>query len=214
MFIKSIHELMSDHCCPADEVNLSDEKNNKLKRMFWIVLVLNAAMFFVEFFYGLIAGSNALLADSLDMLGDAFVYGISLLVVTRSIRAKANASLIKGIVTLLLGLFVIGQSVYKILVPSTPQGETITLIGILALVVNLGCFWLLTKYKNGDLNVQSAWICSRNDVLGNASVIIAGFLVIYFGSMWPDIIIGLGIAMVVLSSAIGIIKESVSQRKV
>lgn len=204
---------MSEHCCQADKVDLTKEQNKSLTKVFWVVLVINFGMFLTEVTGGYLAHSNALLADSLDMLADAFVYGLSLYVLTRGHQAKVTASLIKGLLMFLLGIFVIGEAVYKIFNPVQPIAETITIIGGIAVIANLVCLLLLMKYKNTDLNVKSAWICSRNDVFANISVIIAGLLVGYFGSMWPDIIIGLGIAIVVLQSSVGIIKEALEHRK-
>ena len=203
---------MSEHCCPADEVNLNSSQNKTLKKVFWVVLLINLGMFFAEFFFGLISHSNALVADSLDMLGDTFVYAVSLLVIAKGHYTKANASLAKGGIMALLGLFVIGEALYKIANPLVPSAGVITAIGILALMANAICFWLLSRHKDTDLNVKSAWICSRNDVLGNVSVIGAGLLVGYLGSMWPDIIVGLGIASIILYSSIGIIKEAYKEK--
>lgn len=199
---------MSKDCCEVDNIDLEKEKNKTLTRVFWIVLVINFVMFLVEFIAGLLSHSSALIADSLDMLGDTFVYGISLLVITKSHVAKARASLVKGVVMTALGLYVVAEAVYKIANPVLPIAETISIIGVIALIANAICFMLLLKHKHSDLNTKSAWICSRNDVMANVSVIIAGLLVGYLGSTWPDIIVGLAIATVVLHSSIGIIKES------
>lgn len=196
-------------CCD-DEVCLTKE-NTALQNVFIAVLVINAVMFLVELGTGLIANSSALIGDSLDMLGDAFVYGISLYVLYKGATAQVKASLIKGGLTLLLGLYVVGDSVYKIINPVLPAAETISIMGVIALIANVVCFVLLMKYRAKDLNVKSSWICSRNDLIANTSVIAAGFLVAYFNSRWPDIIIGLGIAFVVIQSAISIIQEGLAQ---
>lgn len=167
-------------------------------------------MFFVEVISGFISHSNALLADSLDMLGDAFVYGISIAVLFKHPSVRAKASLVKGITMLLLGLFVVGESIFKIFNPVIPIAETITIIGLLALLANAVSFILLLKHKAKDLNVRSAWICSRNDVIGNIGVIIAGLLVARFNSMWPDVVVGLIIAFIVIQSSFQIIGESLN----
>lgn len=203
---------MSKECCHADEVDLTKEQNAALKNVFWIVLIINLVMFFTEVTAAFLADSSALLADSLDMLADVFVYGLSLYALTRGHQARVKASLIKGALMAVLGVFVIGEALFKIVHPVQPLGETISLIGGLAFVANAACLFLLTRYKNTDLNTKSAWICSRNDVFANISVIIAGILVGYYNSMWPDIIIGLGIAFVVLQSSFGIIKEGMKHR--
>ena len=205
--------FMSESCCQADKVDLKKELNATLKKVFWIVLVINLAMFFVEAIGGYLAHSNALLADSLDMLSDAFVYGLSLFVLAKSHEAKVKASLVKGVLMGLLGLFVVGEAFYKIFHPLLPIGEIVSVIGVIALIANVVSLLLIIKHKNTDLNVKSAWICSRNDVMSNASVIVAGLLVVYFNSMWPDILIGLVIAFVVLGSSLGIIKEALRETK-
>jgi Co/Zn/Cd efflux system component len=194
-------------CCDRENY-LSRETINKLKGILYFVFFINAGMFLIELASGIVAHSNSLVADSLDMLGDAFVYGLSLFVLSKHHNVQARASLIKGIVMLLLGLYVFWESFYKILYPSVPSAQTITLIGILALVANVICFSLLTRHRDKNINMKSSWICSRNDVYGNVSVIGAGILVGYFNSMWPDIIVGLGIAGLVLYFSVKIIIES------
>lgn len=198
-------------CC-KNEIFLDKQENIQLKRVFIIVLIINAVMFGVELFSGILANSTALIADSLDMLGDTFVYGISLYVLSKDQLARNRASLLKGFVMLLLGLNVIRDVIVKLLNPSVPLGETITIIGILALLANLFCFYLLQKHKNGDINVKSAWICSRNDIVANISVIGAGFFVKSLNSMWPDIIVGLGISILVLQSSWQVIISSLKAK--
>lgn len=204
--------VMSESCCQADKVDLQKEQNSSLKKVFWIVLVINLLMFFVEVIGGYIAHSNALLADSLDMLSDAFVYGLSLFVLAKGHEAKVNASLIKGVLMGLLGLLVVGEALYKIIHPLQPIGEVVSIIGGVALLANVVSLLLIMKHKDTDLNVKSAWICSRNDVMANVGVITAGFFVVYFNSMWPDILIGLIIAFVVLQSSVGIIGEAIKHK--
>jgi cation diffusion facilitator family transporter len=199
-----------DDCCA---VNLNNADGKTLKKVLLLVLFINLGMFLVEVVSGFISHSNALLADSLDMLGDAFVYGISIAVLFKHPSVRAKASLVKGIIMLLLGLFVVGESIFKIINPVIPVAETITIIGLLALLANAVSFVLLLKHKAKDLNVRSAWICSRNDVLANIGVIIAGLLVARFNSMWPDVTVGLIIAFIVIQSSFQIIKESLDHNK-
>ncbi len=203
---------MHESCCTTD-LNISDEVRDKIRIVLWIVLIINLGMFFVEISSGLIARSSTLIADSLDMLADSFVYGLSLFVLNKHHTVKAKASLLKGILMLLLGVFVIGESVSKILYPVLPTGQTISLIGLLAIIANGVSLLLLWKYRSSDLNLKSAWICSRNDTLSNVVVILAGFLVLYFQSMWPDIIVGLGMAGIVIHSSVKIIIEALEQIK-
>ena len=199
-----------DGCCA---VNLNNASGKTLKKVLFLVFFINFGMFFVELVSGLVAHSNALLADSLDMLGDAFVYGVSIAVLSKHPSVRARVSLVKGIVMLALGLLVVGESILKIINPVVPIAETITTIGFLALLVNATSFALLLKYRAKDLNVRSSWICSRNDVVANIGVIIAGLLVAKFNSIWPDVTAGLIIAFIVIQSSIQIIKESLSHNK-
>lgn len=199
-----------DDCCA---VNLNNADGKILTRVLFLVLFINFGMFLVEAVNGFIAHSNALLADSLDMFGDAFVYGISIAVLLKHPAVRAKGSLVKGIMMFLLGIFVVGESLAKIINPVIPVAETITVIGLLALLANAVSFTLLWKHKAKDLNVRSAWICSRNDVLANIGVIIAGFLVARFDSMWPDVTVGLVIAFIIIRSSFQIIKESLKHIK-
>lgn len=204
---------MAKDCCTVEDIDLRKDKNKTLRKVFWAVLLINLAMFFAEAIAGYLAHSNALWADALDMLGDVFVYSISLFVLTKSYQAKVSASIINGATMALLGLFIVVQTIYKIINPVLPTAETISIIGVIALIANAICFFLLIKYKDTDLNIKSSWICSRNDMTANISVVVAGFLVGYFNSMWPDIIVGLGIAFIVLKSSVEIILEGLKYKK-
>ncbi len=203
---------MSKDCCEADKIDLTKGQNKALVKVFWIVLSINLLMFFIEAIGGYVSHSNALWADSLDMLSDVFIYGLSLYVLTKGHQAKVKASLLKGYLMFILGLFVVGEAVYKIISPIQPTGEIISMIGVIALVANAICLLLLVRHKDTDLNVKSSWICTRNDVFANGGVIIAGFLVVYFNSMWPDILIGLIIACIVLKSSLDIIREGIKHK--
>ena len=142
------------------------------------------------------------------MFGDAFVYGLSLFVLTKSHKIQAKASVLKGVIMLLFGAYVIWEVFDKITHPIVPISETISFIGVLALIANIICYILLTRHKGENINLKSAWICSRNDLFGNIGVIGAGISVGYFNSMWPDIIVGLGIAALVIYFSITVIRES------
>jgi cation diffusion facilitator family transporter len=178
-------------------------------RVLWIVLFINAAMFLVEGGAGLLAHSTSLLADALDMFGDALVYGFSLFVLARSARWQAGAALAKGGFMLVFGLGVLGEAVYKMLHPIMPGVETMGLIGGLALVANLVCFFMLYKHRSDNLNMSSTWLCSRNDLIANLGVLLAaaGSYLLY--SRWPDILVGVLIAIVFLHSAWSVIRQAV-----
>jgi cation diffusion facilitator family transporter len=177
------------------------------------VLAVNAAMFIVEASAGLIARSTALLADSLDMLGDALVYGFSLYVVDRGGRWKAVAALFKGAIMAVFGLFVLAQAGYRMLSPQLPAVETMTVVGIIALAANALCFQLLRRHRSDDINMRSVWLCSRNDLFANVSVLIAAAAVQLLQSKWPDILIGLAIAALFLRSAFSVLREAAIQLK-
>jgi Co/Zn/Cd efflux system component len=166
-----------------------------------VVLVLNAMMFVVELIAGLQSGSVSLLADSLDMLGDALVYGFSLWVVGRGMPWKARAAAVKAGVMAAFGLFVLGELLYKLLVPHPPSFETMGAIGLLALAINALCFALLWRHRGEDINMRSVWLCSRNDLYANSAVLLAALAVWQTASPWPDLIVGAFICSLFLHSA-------------
>jgi len=172
------------------------------------VLGINALMFIVEITAGLLGHSVSLVADSLDMLGDALVYGFSLYVVARSSTMKAKAALLKGIIMAAFGCFVLGQAVYRIVYPQLPVFEAIGAIGLLALAANSTCFYLLWRHRADDINMSSVWLCSRNDIIANTSVLFAAVGVWLTHSGWPDIIVGLALAVLFLRSALIVLREA------
>ena len=175
-----------------------------------IVLAINAVMFLVELTAGLIEGSVSLVADSLDMLGDALVYGFSIYVVARGARLKARAALFKGGIMAAFGFFVLGQAVYRMLFPQVPVFETIGAIGLLALAANGICFLLLWRHRADDINMSSVWLCSRNDIIANISVLFAAAGVWLTHSGWPDILVGLALAALFLRSALFVLRGAVA----
>lgn len=174
----------------------------------WIVLAINALMFVVEGWAGVLAHSTSLLADALDMLGDALVYGFSLFVLSRSLRWQAGAALMKGVFMLAFGVAVLGEAIHKILVPVMPEAGMMGAIGGLALAANLVCFALLYRHRGDNLNMSSTWLCSRNDLIANAGVLIAAGTTYLSASRWPDIVVGCIIAILFLRSAYSVIAES------
>lgn len=201
---------MGKSCCENKGAELSALRN-KQKSVLLTVLVINAVMFGVEFTSGVISRSSALKADSLDMLGDAIVYGFSLYVLDRAERWKAKAALLKGLIILAFAVFVLGDTVMKVFGTSVPVAETMGLIGALALAANISCLLLLLKHKDDDINMRSTFICSRNDIISNTGVIAAAVLVQIFHSKWPDILIGFTIAALFFKSAWPILQESIKQ---
>ncbi|WNB74052.1 cation transporter [Methylomonas koyamae] len=174
------------------------------------VLGINAAMFLIELATGIMSGSLSLLADSLDMLGDALVYGFSIYVIARGPRMKAMAALVKGGIMAAFGLFVLAQAVYKFIFPHIPIFETIGIIGALALFANSLCLALLWRHRADDLNMRSVWLCSRNDIIANLSVLLAAVGVWFTGTAWPDITIGLAIALLFIKSSLTVLREAVA----
>ena len=189
-------------CCEVADVP------REQRRILLVVLCINAVMFLTEFSAGLLAGSTALLADSVDMLGDAIVYGFSLYVVSRSRVWKARASLLKGVVMAGFAVGVLAEALGKAVRGGVPTAEVIGGIGLAALAANLACLALLWRRRSDDVNMQSAWLCSLNDVIGNVGVLVAALAVGLSGSPWPDIAVGLAVAAVFVRSAAQVIREA------
>ena len=183
------------------------------KKRLWIVIALNAIMFAVEMGAGHLAGSQALQADALDFLGDAMTYGISLAVIGASIKVRTTAALAKGLSLFLMGLWVFGSTVYHVFYVGVPEAEIMGAIGFLALLTNLTSVLLLVSYKDGDANVRSVWLCSRNDAIGNVAVMIAALGVWGTASGWPDLVVAAIMAGLFLSSAFQIVRQAIAERR-
>lgn len=171
------------------------------KRILWAVIAINAVMFTVEMAAGRLAGSQALQADALDFLGDSLTYGLSLAVIGMSLKTRSMAALLKGVSLLLMGLWVFGSTAYQVLVLGVPQATIMGAIGFLALAANLASVFLLMRYKDGDANVRSVWLCSRNDAIGNVAVMLASVAVWFTVSAWPDLIVAAIMAGLFLRSS-------------
>jgi Co/Zn/Cd efflux system component len=178
------------------------------KRRLWLVIAINAAMFFVEMGAGALAGSQALQADALDFLADSATYGISLAVIGASIPVRAWAAFAKGISLTLIGLWVFGSTAYHVLVLGLPRAEIMGVIGLLALAANVVSVLLLMRYKDGDANVRSVWLCSRNDAIGNVAVMLAALGVWGTVTKWPDLIVAAIMAGLFLWSSVQILRQS------
>ena len=183
------------------------------KRRLWIVIAINAGMFAVEMGAGQMADSQALKADALDFLGDALTYGISLAVIGASLRTRALAALAKGVSLLLMGLWVFGSTLYHVFVLGVPQAEVMGVIGFMALAANVTSVLLLAAYKDGDANVRSVWLCSRNDAIGNVAVMIAALGVWSTATGWPDLIVAGIMAGLFLNSAWQILVQAIAERR-
>lgn len=176
--------------------------------MLYAVLVINAGMFVVELAAGILAGSAALVGDSVDMLGDASVYQLSLYALDRSLRWRAGAALAKSGIVFLFGLWLLFEIGRRVVVGGAPTAETIGIVGFLALVANLICLGLLWRFRAHDINLSSTFECSRNDVAANCGVLAAAAWVWLTGSAWPDLLVGLLIAAVFLRSAWSIARSA------
>ncbi|MEX0853041.1 MAG: cation diffusion facilitator family transporter [Bauldia sp.] len=183
------------------------------KRRLWVVIAINATMFLVEIGAGALSGSQALQADALDFAGDAATYGISLAVIGASIRVRSTTALIKGLSLTLVGLWVFGSTVYHVLVLGIPRAEIMGLVGFLALAANLTSVLILMRYKDGDANVRSVWLCSRNDAVGNVAVMLAALAVWATATKWPDLIVAAIMAALFLSSSFQILRQSIREMR-
>lgn len=197
-------------CCNDDSCTSAVLAGRQRRVLVWVLLI-NAAMFVVEASAGWVANSSALLADSLDMLGDSIAYGFSLYVINRGSRWTAISAFLKGGLMALFGLFVLGEVISKLIWPVVPIAETIGIIGVLALIANLICLLLLWRHRSDDINMQSVWLCSRNDIIANTGVLFAATGVALTQSGWPDIAIGLVIAGLFLRSAIQVLGRAFKQ---
>lgn len=196
---------MSASCCSrAPEV----AQVKGYRRVLWVVLGLNVAMFAGEIGAGLAAGSASLQADALDFLGDAANYAISLLVVGMALRYRAAAALAKGCTMGLFGLWVVGVTVWHAVHGIPPEPITMGTVGCIALATNAVSFGLLWAYRTGDANMRSAWICTRNDVFGNLAVLLAAFGVFGTGTGWPDVIVAGTMAVLAIQGSIAVIRQS------
>ena len=194
-------------CCEAKADELGRLRESQ-RNVLWIVLVINAVLFVTVFTVGWLSRSVALLADSLDMLGDAAVYGFSLWVLHRGATWRARAALSKGFVQLAFGLLVLGQAVWQATSGAVPAASAMGIMGVVALAGNAWAFRLLWSHRADDINMRSTFLCSRNDLVANASVIGAAVFVWMLDSVWPDVIVGVAIAILFLRTAFEVISEA------
>jgi len=192
-------------CCGTTAQQHIDKAQRTL---LWTVLVLNGVMFFVEFIAGWLAESSGLIADSLDMLADTLVYAVSLYAVGKAIKYKANAAILNGTLQTVLALVVLADVLQRLIFGSQPNANMMLWVALLALAVNIACFALLYSSRNGDINIRASWICSRNDMIMNGGVILSALLVAKLNMAWPDLVIATVIALIVLRSAIRIIRDA------
>ncbi len=198
---------MSDCGCELEEAAELERKS------LWALLAINGVMFIAEAVAGWWGESTGLLADSLDMLADASVYGIALYAVGRSARLQTNAATASGVLQIALGLGVLGEVVRRFLYGSDPVSMLMMAMGTIALVANVSCLMLIAKHREGGVHMRASWIFSTNDVIANLGVIISGGLVLYLGSRLPDLVIGALISAVVLRGGVQILREAREARQ-
>lgn len=178
------------------------------KRTLWVVIAINAVMFAAELGAGMAAGSMALKADALDFLGDTFTYTITLMVIGHSVRRRAGAALFKGLSLGAMGLWVLGSTVFRVFVLGVPNEVVMGAVGLLAFAANVTSALLLLRYRDGDANVRSVWLCSRNDAIGNLAVVGAAGAVFATASAWPDLAVAAIMASLFLHSAFKIVRQA------
>ncbi len=198
---------MSDHCCAgaSGKTALNDPR---WRRILWAALVINAAMFGVEIVAGVAADSRALQADALDFLGDAANYAISLGVAGMALAWRARAAQVKAVTMLAFGLWVLGSAVWGFIDGAAPHAETMGLIGALALAANVAVALMLYRYRTGDANMRSVWICSRNDAIGNVAVMGAALGVFGTGQSWPDLVVAAIMATLAIWGSIEVFRQA------
>jgi Co/Zn/Cd efflux system component len=202
---------MGAECCSHNPPSDPHRGSPAYRRVLWAVLMINAAMFLVEIAAGVAAGSASLQADALDFMGDAANYAISLFVVGMALRYRAVAALVKGGTMSLFGLWVMATAIWHALHGTVPNAVTMGGVGSAALIANVASFGLLWTYRSGDANMRSAWICTRNDVLGNLAVLLAALGVFGTGTGWPDFAVAAIMAGLALQGAALVIRQSLGE---
>lgn len=193
---------MSDCGC---EIEIKDHEQ---KRILYILLAINGVMFFVELFAGIMGQSAGLIADSIDMLADSLVYIISIYAIGQAYEKKQFAARLSGYFQIILGSLLMLEIIRRFIVGHEPQSELMIIISFIALFANVICLILINKHKQGEIHMRASWIFSKNDVIANTGVIIAGFLVYFFNSAWPDLLIGVLIVTIVIRGGLSILSET------
>lgn len=201
---------MSAGCCADKKF---EGLSQRYKRTLLVVIALNALMFGVELTGGIFSQSQALQADALDFLADALTYAMSLWVIGRSALLRSNVALVKGLSLALMGAWVLLSTLYRVFTEHTPEPFTMGWIAVCALLVNLLSVLLLLTYKDGDANVRSVWLCSRNDAIGNVAVMLAAVAVAYTQSGWPDLVVATLLSGLFFSSSLQIIRQAMKERR-
>lgn len=202
------HENAHDHA----HAEAFDGMTPGYARALWAVIAINGAMFGVEVWAGALAGSQALWADALDFLADTLTYAISFAVLGRPVQVRTTAALVKGASLALMGVWVLGSTLWQMLGPHQPVAEIMGIVGLMALAANVASVLILMRYAQGDANVRSVWLCSRNDAIGNVIIVGAAVTVGLTGNGWPDLIVAAILSGLFLSSSWQIIRQAMAER--
>ncbi len=203
---------MSASCSHShEETNAISANNPRYRKILWVALIVNLAMFAVEIGAGFRSGSTSLLADAIDFFGDAANYGVSLAVLSAGVVLRARAALLKGACMIGFGMFVLLRAAWMFSQGGTPEALTMGTIGLLALVANVAVAIMLYAYREGDANMRSVWLCSRNDAIGNIAVMLAALGVLGTGRAWPDLLVACGMAMLALVGGWSVVKQARSE---
>lgn len=200
---------MSSHCCSHETPKAENVQNlARMRRVLWIALLVNAAMFFVEIASSLGSGSLALFADAIDFGGDALNYGVSLAVLASALAWRARAALLKALCMLGFGVYILGSALWTLWSGGVPHAATMGVVATLGLVANLAVAWMLYAFREGDANMRSVWLCSRNDAIGNLAVMLAALGVFGTGSAWPDLLVASLMAALALHGGWSVLQQA------
>ena len=199
---------MSAACCHHAHDETQPPQGPRYRRVLWVALIVNAAMFAVEIAAGFTAGSVSLLADAVDFFGDAVNYALSLAVLGMALAWRARAALFKGLTMAAFGVFVLAKALWSAATGVTPEPVTMGVVGALALTANVAVAWLLYAWREGDANMRSVWLCTRNDAIGNVAVMAAALGVFGTGTAWPDLIVAAVMGVLALTAACAVIRQA------
>ena len=200
---------MSAHCCEHDTPKAESLVNlPRYRKILWIALIVNAVMFLVEIGAGFQSGSLSLLADAVDFAGDALNYAVSLAVLASALAWRARAAILKAVSMMGFGLYVLGAAVWSLWHGEVPQATTMGAVALLALAANVAVAWMLYAFREGDANMRSVWLCSRNDAIGNVAVFMAALGVFGTGSAWPDLLVASLMAALALHGGWTVLRQA------
>lgn len=200
---------MSAHCCSHDTPMAESIANlARYRKVLWAALIINAAMFLTEICAGLQAGSLSLLADAVDFAGDALNYAVSLAVLASALAWRSRAAVLKAVSMMGFGVYVLGAAMWSVWHGEVPQAMTMGVVALLALLANVGVAWMLYAFREGDANMRSVWLCSRNDAIGNVAVLVAALGVFGTGSAWPDLVVASLMAALALHGGWSVLQQA------